>query len=624
MKKAIAEKKWDMLFWLAMLILPAAGFFLLLRVDLPGGLIQIFNRFKLIHFLGLTLLFFLLNQFQRRSASIVRGVLVALLFALPMAINLSTGVSNSTIIGGFIPYKDGFYYYNGANMLLAGQRIGQNGLQGAFRPLFPGLLSILLLLTNHNLLLSLALMVLGTAFCVFFAAESLRVEYGPLPAAFFFSLVYAFIQPMLGDTLTEIPSLAFACLSLVLLFKTNRNPNVMDALLGGTMLVLALSIRAGAFFMLPLLVLWLGWRFRGKQKFSLKMFLIFALILLAIFFTVNTLFTRMVTEQGDSTFGNFSWMLYGQAVGGAGFAYHYEALGTDDSAVVLQAALTKIREYPLGLLIGMAKSYRDFFTNNSLGMFELLSGEHMLGRWIFWGAMMALLVWSLYQAIHSFKQSRSLLLLGCFVGLLFSIPFLPPIDGGNRFYSGSVPLLFALMAAGLPGLQFKKTGQSDESLPKQIAGFSRWLSLGFSLGLVIIPLLILNMSGSSVKKDNICQGELMPVTLDYTNGTYVDLLPDEEDDCGASPELCLGRFASNGTQKSNDEFFNKLVELGEDSPQGLRVWAGVEWQSGQYFFMALPRELADEAIPGQHFNGCAQYIETQFQRILKVVSIETP
>ena len=151
---------------------------------------------------------------------------------------------------------------------------------------------------------------------------------------------------------------------------------------------------------------------------------------------------------------------------------------------------------------------------------------------------------------------------------MFSIPFLPPIDGGNRFYSGSVPLLFALMAAGLPGLQFKKTGQSDESLPKQIAGFSRWLSLGFSLGLVIIPLLILNTSGSSVKKGNICQGELMPVTLDYTNGTYVDLLPDEEADCGASPELCLGRFASNGTQKSNDEFFNKLVELGEDSPQG--------------------------------------------------------
>ena len=145
-------------------------------------------------------------------------------------------------------------------------RIGQNGLQGAFRPLFPGLLSILLLLTNHNLLLSLVLMVLGTAFCVFFAAESLRVEYGSLPAALFFSLVYAFIQPMLGDTLTEIPSLAFACLSLVLLFKTNRNPNVMDALLGGTMLVLALSIRAGAFFMLPLLVLWLGLAFQGEAE----------------------------------------------------------------------------------------------------------------------------------------------------------------------------------------------------------------------------------------------------------------------------------------------------------------------------------------------------------------------
>lgn len=66
-------------------------------------------------------------------------------------------------------------------------------------------------------------------------------------------------------------------------------------------------------------------------------------------------------------------MLYGQAVGGAGFQYHLQALGTDDSAVVLQAALQKIREYPLGLLIGFYKSYRDFFTHNSMGMFDLLS-----------------------------------------------------------------------------------------------------------------------------------------------------------------------------------------------------------------------------------------------------------
>ena len=307
---------------------------------------------------------------------------------------------------------------------------------------------------------------------------------------------------------------------------------------------------------------------------------------------------------------------------GQALLYHYEALGTDDSAVVLQAALTRIREYPLGLLIGMAKSFRDFFANNSLGMFELLSGERTPGRCVFWGAMVALLVWSLYKAIRNFKQSRSLLLLGCFIGLLFSIPFLPPIDGGNRFYSGSVPLLFALMAAGLPAVDLKKSGQGNADLSRQIAGISRWLSLVFALGLVIMPLLIQNLGSSSVNNDITCRGELMPVTLDYANGAYVDLLHDEDNNCGASPELCLSRFADNGTQKSNDEFFNKLVELGGDSTQGLRVWAGIEWQSGQYYFMVLPLELADETIPGQSFNGCAQLIQTQFQRILKIDSIE--
>ena len=623
MKKAISGKRTDWLFWLGMVILPAICFFLLLNADLPDSLIKLANRFKLIHFLGFTLLFYLLFQRNGRYARLLRCVLIALLFALPMAVNLSTGISNSTILGGFIPYKDGFYYYNGANMLLSGQRIGTNGLQGAFRPLFPGLLSILLLITGHNMLLSLALMVLAAAYCCTFAAEAMREEYGPLPAAVFFTLIYAFIRPMLGDTLTEIPSLTFACLALVLLFKTNRSGKVMDALTGGIMLVLALSIRAGAFFMLPFLVLWLGWRFRGEKKFSLRMFLIFAIVLLAVFFTVNTFFTRMVTEQGDSTFGNFSWMLYGQAVGGAGFKYHYEALGTDDSAVVMQAALDKIREYPLGLLIGTFKSYRDFFTNNSLGMFELLSGEHAAGGWIFWILMAGLLAWGIIHSMRNIKKSTNLLLLGGFVGVLLSIPFLPPIDGGNRFYSGSVPFLFALISAGLPALAFSKAKQEKHSFLQQMTNISRWLSVVFAVGLIVVPVLILNLSKAEEMVEMACEGDLVPFTLDYFQGTYVDLLPDEDISCGISPDLCLSRFAGNGTQKSNDEFYNKLVELGEASSQGVRVWAGIEWESGQYQFMVLPLELAEDTVSGQRFNGCAERIETQFQRILKVVSINS-
>ena len=594
-----------------------------MKSDLSSTVADFLRRFRLIHFSIVFLIFFIAFQFENRIARVIACALGAALFALPIAVNLSKGISDDTIIAGFIPYKDGFYYYNGANMLLSGQRITPGGLQGAFRPLFPGWISILLLVTNHNLLAALGLMVLVIAYCCYFAAEELRAEFGPLPAALFFTLTYAFIRPMLGDTLTELPSLAFACLSLVLLISAAKFGKFTDALLGGIMLVLAVSIRAGAFFILPFLVLWLGWRLRGKKKFSISVAAAYGAILLAVFLVANMLFTRLVTEQGDSTFGNFSWMLYGQAVGGAGFNYHLEALGTHDSTVVLQAALERIRAYPLGLLIGFAKAYQDFFTNNSQGMFDLLYREGGDPRKVFWLAMIVLLVYGLVRSIRKAKKPLHALLLACFVGLLFSIPFLPPIDGGNRFYSGSVPLLFALMTINLPALQWIRSKDGKERSLDSMIPVSLGLAVLFTLLLLVAPLLILHgSSGQEATEPAECVGSLAAVEVEYSWGTYVDILPDEAENCGSSPELCFSTFAGYQVEQANDDFYMLLVNMAEESAQGIRVWAGVEWASGQYAFIILPLDLAADTASNQRFSACAESIETQFQRVYNIQSIQ--
>ena len=542
MKNEGAAKKGEWLWRLGALLPAALVFILAAQVQLPVKIIHWFSPFKLIHFLLLSILFFLIFQIrERRSYRCAGMLLAALAFALPLAIRLSSGLSNATVLGGFIPYKDGYYYYNGAEMLLNGQRIPPGGLQGAFRPLFPGLLSLLLTFTGRNLLGALVIMVALTALTVWLAADCLNDQFGPLPAALFFSLTYAFIRPMIGDTLTEVPSLAFACLALILLLRAARSRRPADAAWGGVMLTLAISIRAGAFFMLPFLILWLGWLFRGERKFSWRMAIIFGLIIVAAFGAFNVLLPHLITEQSGATFGNFSWMLYGQAVGGAGFQYHLQALGTDDSVVVLQAALQKIRTYPLGLLIGFYKSYRDFFVNNSLGMFDLLSGEKAGLGWAFWVICIGLLLYGFIRSLSKLKEECNGLLVAGFVGILASIPFLPPIDGGNRFYSGSVPFLFALMTVALPALRLTRAQEKSPELPGK--GL-RWTAGAIALLMVGGPLLARALSKPVTARALVCAAGQIPFTTYLTPGSYVDILPDGSAACGVSPAVVRGSVRS--------------------------------------------------------------------------------
>lgn len=614
--------KYEMLVRAGALLLAIGIFAVVLSLNLTPIISRLFTRFQVIHFAGLCLLYYVLFRWGGKWGSAAGLIVAALIFALPFGQRLASGLSNATVIGGFIPYKDGFYYYNGANKLLSGQLIPQGGLQGAFRPLLPGLIAVLQTLTNQNLLVSQALLIFGLALCVYAAALAMRSEFGALPAASFIALNFAFIRPMIGDSLGEIPSLALACLSLILLLNAAKNRSVVDAVLGGVLLILALSIRAGAFFILPCVVVWLAWRFGGERKLLLRWLLIFAGALMAAFVIINMLYPRQVSAGGGSAFGNFSWMLYGQAVGGAGWDYHVRALGTSDSAVVLQAALDKIRTYPLGLLIGIAKAYRDFFTRNTLGIFDLLAGEKTLGDQVFWLTCTTLLLVGAFRCIKERQLPNRALLLAALIGTLLSIPFLPPIDGGNRFYSGSFPFLAALMAAGImnfPGGRFEADDGAVNSRPAHIL---RWVSGGLALVMLAGPPAVLQLNRPVQTLPVACGLNEMVVNAQYTHGSFVDILPEGSPDCGRSPRLCLSVFEKGGMEKSVDDFFVKLTELAVSEPGGLRLWAGIEYASQGYYFLAMPIDMTEGTQAGLRFSGCAEKIETRFQRILLLRKIQ--
>ena len=623
MNKNTINSIYKILSWAVVFFIPLALFISILLFSLPQTILTLLDSFKIQHFLVFVILFGLCFHLRGKAGWLCGFSLTMVLFALPLASKWTGGFSTTNTLGGFIPYKDGFYYYNGAQQLLAGLKIPVDGLNGAFRPLFPGLLAVLLLFTRGNLLWTQSIVVGWAGFCCFWAAYQAKKFWGIWPAALFIVLLYSFVRTFIGPTLTELPSLAFSCLAFILLMRASRTRNTFDLALGGFLLVIAISVRAGAFFILPFLVLWVGWLYRQDKRLAWKRMGLFAMIFLAEYVLANFLFPHLVTAPGASTFGNFSWILYGQAVGGAGWTYHYQALGTNDAGLVMQAAIDKIIHYPQGMIIGSLKAYRDFFFPDSGNIFNLISAQSSISFILFWLINLGLMIWGLVQTVLKRDEPGNLLLAACFFGTFFSIPFLPPIDGGNRFYSGSILFIFALETLGLFSIlqHFRLIRQKTEDSGIENQGWIRGFSTGMMLIILVAPLLILIIRPSLKIQSPQSPADQIPFSFYLNNGSYVDITPKATAQCGRVPQLCLEDFERNGSDKLNDDFFGKLVEWAGSTPGGIRLAAVNNLLTSGYFFAVGPKNLFSATNSDPLISGCAQNLHTQYQNVLWVKTI---
>jgi hypothetical protein len=605
------------------ILLPFVLFGLVLIINLPVDFAYFLAKFQLPHFLILIFFFTMCFRLKGRSAWIIGCSLTMVLFGLQLSSKWTLGITNANIIGGFIPYKDGFYYYNSAQILLSGQAIPEAGLQGAFRPLFPGMLSVLLLLFNNNLIFVIALVVALTAFCCFLSAFYINKKFGPIPAALLLVFLFSFIRPMIGYSLTEIPSLLFCCLAFILLLSGAEQKKHLDIVIGGLLLVIAISVRAGPFLVLPILIFWTGWIFRTGKNINLKQIIIYGLVFSAEFLMVNFIFPKLLTATNSSTFGNFSWMLYGQAVGGAGWSHHLEALGTHDSTLVMQAAIERLINYPLGFFIGAYKSFRDFLLPGTNSMFNLIHFKNNIYNYIFWIANILSLILGLKHIILNVKEPKYSLLLSIFMGTISSIPFLPPVDGGNRFYSGIAPFFFTIEAIGIFSLfsymkiKPKFYDSFDDNYIKWVRGYS-----GIMIALILIaPIIVFFSRPTPNVVVPYCKNDQVPFATFVNNGSYVDILSNDSDACGKLPIICLEDFERNSIDKKNDDFSQKIVELARNSKVGIRLFATVDLISNKFNFTIFP--IDGELIHDYNtlYFGCAKEIKTQFQTIHYVETI---
>ncbi|MCH7662814.1 MAG: hypothetical protein IH859_02975 [Chloroflexi bacterium] len=580
---------------------PVILYILILVIEIPYSFSQFFRTYSITLFSLALIVYFLSFQMNGKSGWLLGLSITALLFGLTLSYNWTSGYSDNRILGGLLPYKDGYDYYNGARQLLNGQLlVGRS----AGRPLFPGFLSTLLLITQQNLQLTLATLTALTGFTSYITARQVRHSFGPLPAAIFMALLYSYILPYIGLAWTELLGLIFGCLGFILLWQTARTLRLRDLVFGIAVLMVGVSTRSGAFIIFPMLVIWAGLMITKNQQFSLPSTGIALSAVLLSYWVANGLYPVFVVTSGYSTFTQFAFAIYGQVSGGTGWFRAIEDLRTMDPSIVFDAALQIFIAHPLSFPIAVAKSYRDFFLPSVIGIFPLysVSGNSFLDLTL-WIAALALLIRGLFISGKKWREPSFFLLIAAFLGIFLSVPFLPPIDGGRRFYASTMPFFFALPAVGISGII------NQHWIPSDINGLmvrrtARMLSVFLAIITIIIPVMIQRFSPSQSIQAQDCPTGEVPFAIRVDPGSYIDLDPGNSFSCGSLPNICLDDFKANGVEKNIDPFYQSLVIAAESRNDITRIITTNDLLGGKYHFFVGPAGMLQPSDSSRIVTGC--------------------
>ncbi|MCX5732864.1 MAG: hypothetical protein NTW68_00865 [candidate division NC10 bacterium] len=390
------------------------------------------------------------------------------------------GLSDFHMIGGLLPYFDAKWYLTDALRLLHGQRFSTISSR---RPLFSALLTALLYVTDGNLPLVLIALTLLSGAAIGLVVREVQRSAGSAAGMWMLLCLFLFYRRFIGATLTEQLGLPLGCLAFCLLWRGAMAARSDLAMAGVFVLSLALNARAGAFLVLPAVVLWSARIRSGPRRQALKIIL-GGTVAAAGGFAVNGLILHLVGIP-SAAFSNFAYVLYGLVFGGdwtLAMRQHPELAGLpdlDQTRHMLGLAIAEIRAHPIVLLTGCVRAWSDFFFAAPGGWFSFL--QYRSPEWATFreaGATGSLGALSLFReavrlldtsfqtvwivalnvlagagAVVAWLNRRSApagLLIAVGVGILLSVPFAPPWDADNmRAYAATMPFVISFPMLGL-------------------------------------------------------------------------------------------------------------------------------------------------------------------------------
>jgi hypothetical protein len=397
----------------------------------------------------------------------------------------------NAIFGGILPWSDSGDFLSDALRLVHGERFTAVSSR---RPLFVALLSGLLKLGGGNLRVALAVLATIGAFSVTLPALEIWRTHGWKSAFVVYLILVFFLRRWTGFVQTEHLGLPLGAIGFALLWRAsessattagNGRSAARAATLGLFALTLGLFARAGCFFVLPAIAFW-GRDLAASRKSALLLGAYLAAGLCAWSIHEGVL----VAVGNGTSFSDYPPIFYGM-LHGEDFTLlsqiHPEIAGLsgrDLPAAQWSIVLSELRGAPWLLPIGLARSFAGFFTSpfglfscvwtnpddhifeNSLLMKDLWKSGGLFAILAYWrrtlgifsianaavmGAIGAVFVAGfaagLVRVFRRPDDRNSSLLRNAAVGILASVPFMPPwITSGMQIQTVTLAFISAIPA----------------------------------------------------------------------------------------------------------------------------------------------------------------------------------
>ena len=350
-----------------------------------------------------------------------------------------TGETVNNSVVGIFPVSDAIGYQSCAREIVD---LGYTFSWCHRRPIYASIFASLWILSARHLEITLLLQAAVLTVCILvFAKEAARwlglgAALAVAIAVFLWAQQHAF-----AISLSENIGLALGLLALTLLLNAAGRGRLAIAHLGLAVLTLALHARAGAFFALPFVVLWIGYLAHKRER----SFLLHSSVAVLSVVCVTIINFALVSSIGGEFFGspgNFSQTLYGLSVGGNWATViddHPELLSYPEKeyfSQIYRIALENIRDDPKVFFLSLLKNAAGYHRSVLFDYAHGLIHDALRLAW-FAGIFIS--------AVYSRSDPRAALLLAISLGELTSAPLIAG-DGGARVFaatSGVQPLLAA-------------------------------------------------------------------------------------------------------------------------------------------------------------------------------------
>ena len=476
-----------------------------------------------------TLGLYLVYRIPGRIGQLAGMAATLALFALALAGVWASGHTQSILISGLIPVSDATGYYIDANRILYGTHVSNFS---AMRPLFPGFLAFLLSLTGRNLMSAVGILTALAGLAAYIASREIQKTHGTEPAIIFLMSMFLYFRHHSGTTLSESLAVTVSLLGIALIWLGKNRSSGWITLFGIGVMAFALNIRPGAMFVLPALLLWGGWYFRGDKRFSFRFFLVGTALITFVFY-LNNLMIDILGGPDGVAFQNFSWAVYGLASGGKSWTYIFQAHpevfflnAEEQNRAIYKLTIELILQNPALLIQGALQYWKMFFSNTWYNAYSFVAGNNYhvneVARW----SMYFLCGMGVVKWWKDRKDEYASLVLLAGLGVLASVPFVPPTDAYRvRLYAATIPFFGLLPAMGVAYLRdrlgFRLFPKSMPEAP-QITWMVQF-SILLLVAVLTTPILIKTNSRPPHLGTESCPSEFNMITIRYDPGTYVNV-----------------------------------------------------------------------------------------------------